>query len=173
MNWRADSWRTGGRWSSVLSSASSQRQKGEDVAGLPEPCALKVAGTIVCPAKADTFSGSLASLLPTGGLGAIRMSNKPLKPDIAHCRAGMAELLTEAVATTRNPERRIIVDSREAQRPARRKTRKRHRRRPAIPARFPDGAVPALRPCARRGHAAARATAATAAAFRIQACPRA
>ena len=79
----------------------------KDAAGLLEPCAVKVASTVVCPAKADTFSGSLANLLPIGGLGAIRMSNKPLKPDIAHCRAGMAELLTEAVATTRNLERRL------------------------------------------------------------------
>ena len=107
MNWHAGSCRAGCRWSSALSSASSQRQKGEGVAGLLVPCVVKVASPVVCPAKADTFSGSLTNLLPTGGLGVIRMSNKPLRPDVAQCRAGMAELLTEAVAMTRHLERRL------------------------------------------------------------------
>ena len=37
----------------------------------------------------------------------IRMSNKPLRPDVAHCHAGMAELLAEAVAMMRNLDRRL------------------------------------------------------------------
>ena len=37
------------------------------------------------------------------------MSNKPLSTDVARCRAGMAELLTEAVAMTRKLERRLDV----------------------------------------------------------------
>ena len=37
------------------------------------------------------------------------MSNKPSRPDIARCRAGMAELLTEALEMTRKLERRLDV----------------------------------------------------------------
>ena len=41
--------------------------------------------------------------------GGDRMSNKPLEVDVAHCRAGVAELLTETVATTLKLERRLDV----------------------------------------------------------------
>ena len=37
------------------------------------------------------------------------MSNKPSRTDVAHCRAGMAQLLTKAVAMTRKIERRLDV----------------------------------------------------------------
>ena len=37
------------------------------------------------------------------------MNNKPSRPDVAHCRAGMAELLTEVVETTHKLERRLDV----------------------------------------------------------------
>ena len=37
------------------------------------------------------------------------MSKKPSRPDVARCRAGMAELLTEAVAMTRKLEGRLDV----------------------------------------------------------------
>ena len=37
------------------------------------------------------------------------MSNKPLRTDVARCRAGMAKLLTKAVAMTRKLERWLDV----------------------------------------------------------------
>ena len=37
------------------------------------------------------------------------MNNKPSRPEVARCRAGMAELLSEAVAMTRKLERRLDV----------------------------------------------------------------
>ena len=41
--------------------------------------------------------------------GRNRMSNKPLSTDVARCRAGMAKLLTKAVAMTRKLERWLDV----------------------------------------------------------------
>ena len=35
------------------------------------------------------------------------VSSRPVSADIARCRAGMAELVTQAVATTRKLERRL------------------------------------------------------------------
>ena len=43
---------------SVLPSASSQTRTCEGVTGLLVPCVAKSTSTVVCPAKADTFSGS-------------------------------------------------------------------------------------------------------------------
>ena len=39
------------------------------------------------------------------------VSNQPVKTEVARCRAGMAELLTQTVATTRKLERRLGVAS--------------------------------------------------------------
>ena len=77
------------------------------MAAFLEACTVRVTITVVCPAKAVTFNGSLANLLPTGGLGMNRISNKPSRYDTAHCRADTVQLLAKAVAKTRNHELRL------------------------------------------------------------------